>query len=863
MKRLVLALFAISIWSTAVIELRADETPKANIDHRLEQAASLVEQGHHEEARKVYEALLIILRDRPPSNQLGLVLNGLGKIASASGDYKRAMQLAEQAAKTYHQLSDPDGESYSLNNQGIAEIQTGQYSTAQTTLEIALAVGRRGQSSENQVRVLNNLGSSYYYPGSYSEALHRYDEAMSLVDRNSSAKWSDYWRQITSFNQATLFQRLGRYEKALQIYRLVEQSSKSLTLSDRAHLYANLGALYRRLGDPYKALDIYREAQRLYSEQHDAGGELTVIKNIGIVYALDMENLKRAQQIFKSAISLAQKAQNRREEMQSHLYLGETLFRAQNSSAARAEFQRSKTLATELSTTEEQWKSLYGLGRIEEGVGNLADAEADYRQAIAIIEKTRKQLQLTALRSEFFADKREAYDSLIALLIAKNDITEAFSFLERSRGRNFQDRLQATGGAPGGTLSLAQAQASLPPATALLEFWTSGDRMGLIWCTASDSGLVVKRLSSEDMEQIRGFLVGMPGTLTGDWRQQIRVFDALLPSDKSFLQGIRHLLIVPDGWISYVPFDLLHAGKNSPSVLIEGYDISYMPTAAILHRPQPREKLFRFPWTRELAGFGDPTIVSEGLSESAGELENRGTQRLRFSAQEILSIADFAHGRSRVFLQQNDLKKFFVSSGVNNTFLLHVSTHAFADGDSPENSRLLFSPESPESGPDYVFLRELYELDLSNVRLATISACDSERGKIIRGEGVQAFSRALLSAGAASSLTTLWRVDDELTAEFMKQFYFQAVREHKPKAEALRLAKLKFLKSNSQLGDPRLWAAFVLTGDGATPLPWVLSWKQLVSLVCALLAALLTAVSIRLLSRSRVDREHGSCVVIT
>jgi CHAT domain-containing protein len=68
--------------------------------------------------------------------------------------------------------------------------------------------------------------------------------------------------------------------------------------------------------------------------------------------------------------------------------------------------------------------------------------------------------------------------------------------------------------------------------------------------------------------------------------------------------------------------------------------------------------------------------------------------------------------------------------------------------------------------PDYLFLRELYDLNLNGVRLATISACDTERGKIIRGEGVQAFSRALLSAGAASSLTTLWRVDDELTAEF-------------------------------------------------------------------------------------------------
>jgi tetratricopeptide (TPR) repeat protein len=187
----------------------------------------------------------------------------------------------------------------------------------------------------------NNLGSAYYFPGSYSEALKHYDDAMNVVDENPLAKWSDYWRQITNVNRATLFQRLGRYEKALQIYRQVEQSSKTLTANDRAHLSANLGTLYRRLGDPYKALDTYRIAQQLYSGQHDADGEIAVLKNLGIVYALDMEDLARAQTIFKTGLVLAQKTHNRREEMQAHLYLGETFFRAHSLPATRAEFDRS------------------------------------------------------------------------------------------------------------------------------------------------------------------------------------------------------------------------------------------------------------------------------------------------------------------------------------------------------------------------------------------------------------------------------------------------------------------------------------------------------------------------------------------
>ena len=207
------------------------------------------------------------------------------------------------------------------------------------------------------------------------------------------------------------------------------------------------------------------------------------------------------------------------------------------------------------------------------------------------------------------------------------------------------------------------------------------------------------------------------------------------------------------------------------------------------------------------------------------------TQALPFSSQEILDIATLVRGEKQVFLRENDLKKYFLSSTSNTAFLLHVSTHAFADADNPENSRLLFSPEAANMGSDYVFLRELYDLDLSHVNLAVISACDTERGKMVRGEGVQAFSRALLSAGAASSVTALWRVDDEITAEFMKQFYFLALSEHKPKAEALRLQKLRILALQFQGGRSSSLGCFraewrrsnappivsILGGGGAAP----------------------------------------------
>jgi hypothetical protein len=130
---------------------------------------------------------------------------------------------------------------------------------------------------------------------------------------------------------------------------------------------------------------------------------------------------------------------------------------------------------------------------------------------------------------------------------------------------------------------------------------------------------------------------------------------------------------------------------------------------------------------------------------------------------------------------------------------------------------------------------------------------------MIRGEGVQAFSRALLSAGSRSALTTLWRVNDQPTSEFMKQFYYFALVQHQPKAEALRSAKLKFLHSDTPLQNPAHWAAFVLNGNALDALPVFVSWSQITGAV-SLAAIVVLSVVFLIRSRQgrRIHRVHSS-----
>jgi CHAT domain-containing protein len=235
----------------------------------------------------------------------------------------------------------------------------------------------------------------------------------------------------------------------------------------------------------------------------------------------------------------------------------------------------------------------------------------------------------------------------------------------------------------------------------------------------------------------------------------------------------------------------------------------------------------RLPWQQQLVGFGDPAVIGGGESSLTSAPRGEITGSLPASGEEIRGIARMSAGRTKLFLGADDRKRTFFASSHSGAALLHVSTHAVADMDDPERSRLLFSPDEPGQPNNYLFLKELYDLDLRGTSLATLSACDTERGRLVPGEGIQAFSRALLAAGSRSALTTLWRVPDEPTSQFMQHFYFYLLKKHQSKAEALRLTKLEFLHSGTELSHPRYWAAFVLNGDGAEPVPRFIPWQIL------------------------------------
>jgi len=98
--------------------------------------------------------------------------------------------------------------------------------------------------------------------------------------------------------------------------------------------------------------------------------------------------------------------------------------------------------------------------------------------------------------------------------------------------------------------------------------------------------------------------------------------------------------------------------------------------------------------------------------------------------------------------------------------------------------------------------------------LVTLSACETARGKLFRGEGVVGLTRAFLSTSAPRVLCSLWKVDDEATRALMVKFYElwnPEEGEGLPASAALKRAQ-EFVRSHERWKHPRYWAAWVLWG---------------------------------------------------
>lgn len=273
----------------------------------------------------------------------------------------------------------------------------------------------------------------------------------------------------------------------------------------------------------------------------------------------------------------------------------------------------------------------------------------------------------------------------------------------------------------------------------------------------------------------------------------------------------RELIIIPDGPLTLLPFELLKDQGKRSRFLLEQYAIFYNYSATLYWQKSTDKNLAP---GKNLAAFAPVfTDVYNDRSTLRDELDNS----LQFTnLPETIVEAKFIAGlyeqrklgTGRVY-HTDAHESVFKRLPFDQYGVLHLATHGFAGLAGNKHSGVAFGRGSTEDD-DILFTEEIYDLKMP-VELVTLSACETGLGKYYAGEGLVGLTRAFFYAGARSVLVSMWKVEDKSTAELMKGFYHDYLGMGKPKSIALRAAKLKMIK-NEKYSHPYYWSSFVLLG---------------------------------------------------
>ena len=273
------------------------------------------------------------------------------------------------------------------------------------------------------------------------------------------------------------------------------------------------------------------------------------------------------------------------------------------------------------------------------------------------------------------------------------------------------------------------------------------------------------------------------------------IYDRLFPSDKikAAIQN-KELTIIPDNYLSLLPFEALSTSTEKTSYLIKDAEIHYLYSNSF-HNNYGKQK----------------TKSTTFLAMAPIEFKDSSLFQLMNSKKEIEVLENYFPGIS--YIDQDASKENFIKE-LPNHHIIHLATHANSENnDSPW---ITFYNEK-------ITLEELY-LTQNNASLVVLSGCNTTLGKLETGEGVMSLARGFFYSGTQSVVSSLWSIDDVSTSYIMNEFY-QNLSERQTKSTALRNAKLNYLENHSlSEASPHYWASFILLGENDAIINSSINW---------------------------------------
>jgi CHAT domain-containing protein/Tfp pilus assembly protein PilF len=745
----------------------------------------------------------------------------------------------------------------------------------------ALAIFRAVGDRATEATTLNNIGGVYSDLGEKQKALEYHTQALAIIravgDRGSEATLLN--------NIGGVYDALGEKQKALEYY--TQALAIIRAVGDRASeatLLSNIGAVYSALGEKQKALEYFTQALALHRAVGDRDGEATTLHNIGKVY-FDLGEKQKALEYFIQALSIFRSVGLREREAMALAgvaaierdrgNLGEARTRIEAAldliEAVRAQAPGPELRATFLASYRDYYELYIDLllrqherepdtghdrvafqaserARARSLLELLTEARVDVRQGIAPELKERERAvhaRLSAIQSRLLQAYQQPRPDAAQIAALEAEFKRADAEREqveweiRRRHPRYAELQYPT------PVGVSAVQGMLEEGTALLEYVLLREN-GVVFVLTRKEFRAVRLGSAqtirEYVEKLREAVAAGPrrGAFSNYVLHARWLYQELVQPVEAWIEGKRELIIVPDGILYYLPFELLLTSAEGMGgdprrlpYLVRKYAVRYVPSASVwVGRPEAERR----EWEKTLVAYADPVYgdmegaVREAWRSAFGELAK--LPRLPHSRREVQQIARLYPAADVVLRVGQEAREERVKSGeAERARYVHFAAHGVLNENKPEYSGIVLTLGAPsalatragetaqraeperagqreESAEDGLLqVYEVFNLRL-NAEVAVLSACETGLGKEVRGEGMVGLTRAFLYAGAEAVVVSLWKVMDPATAELMVRFY-RHLRAGRKKAEALRQARLEML---DQYAHPYYWAAFVLVG---------------------------------------------------